>query len=124
MSVSPDYTNFVKERLEPLGPITHRRMFGGAGVYAQGYIIALLDDDELYFKTDDESRQTFVDAGCTPFTYQKKDGTVGVMTYFKAPEQVFDDPDEMIAWGRLALDASLRASKAKPKPQSTAKSKP
>ena len=55
-----------------------------------------------------EARSAFEEAGRKPFSYEKKDGTVGVMKYFSAPEEIFDDPDEMIRWGRLALDAALR----------------
>ena len=113
MSVSKDYLYMVKDALDPIGPISHKRMFGGVGVYAQGYIIALLVDDQLFFKTDSESRALFEAEGMEPFSYKKKDGTVGVMTYFSAPEIVFDDGDEMVKWGTVALEASLRAPKKK-----------
>ena len=113
MAVSKDYLYMVKDALDPIGPISHKRMFGGIGVYAQDYIIALLMDDQLFFKTDAETRPLFEAEGMEPFSYAKKDGTVGVMTYFSAPEIVFDDGDEMVKWGRIALDASLRAPKKK-----------
>lgn len=117
MAVSTDFRDFVKEGLEPIGPISHKRMFGGVGLYAQGFIIAILADDQLFFKTDDTSRPLFEAEGMKPFSYEKKDGTVGVMTYFAAPELVFDDKDEMVKWGQVALDTSMRAPK-KPKKKS------
>ena len=116
MAVSRDYRDFIKESLSGIGPISHKRMFGGAGIYAQGYIIAIIADDSLYFKTDDISRPIFEEAGSTPFTFEKKDGSVAVMSYFSAPEAVYDDPDEMVKWGQIALDTSIRAPKKPKKP--------
>ncbi len=40
---------------------------------------------------------------------------LGVMSYYIAPECIFDDPDDMTKWGREALGASLRAPSRKPK---------
>jgi DNA transformation protein len=117
MAVNSDFRDFVKESLAPIGPISHKRMFGGAGIYAQGYIIAIIGDDELYFKTDDISRPIFEAEGLSPFTFEKKDGSVAVMSYFSAPETVFDDPDEMVKWGQIALDTSMRAPQKPKKPK-------
>lgn len=117
MAVSKDYRDFIKESLSAIGPIGHKRMFGGAGIYAQGYIIAIIGDDELFFKTDEISKPLFEAAGSKPFTFTKKDGSSAVMSYFSAPEAVFDDPDEMAKWGQIALDTSMRAPKKPKKPK-------
>lgn len=44
--------DFIKDALRPLGTITVRRMFGGAGIYCDGIIFALLSDDAVYLKVD------------------------------------------------------------------------
>ena len=109
MATNKQFRDFVVEGLAPLGHVTSRNMFGGTGVYVDGAMMALLAYDELYFKTDDQNRAVFEDEGCEPFRYQKKDGQVAVMSYYKAPESVFDDPDEMVRWGRLGMEAAFRA---------------
>ena len=35
------------------------------------------------------------------------------MSYYEAPPEVFEDPSEMLAWGRKALEAALRSQKTK-----------
>ena len=50
-------------------------MFGGHGLYARGVMFGLLDDDELFLKTDALTRARFVDAGCRPWVYTRRDGT-------------------------------------------------
>jgi DNA transformation protein and related proteins len=37
------------------------------------------------------------------------------MNYRRAPDEVYDDAEEMRRWARLAIEASLRAPKKKPK---------
>ena len=53
MAVSPSFKEFVAEQLAPVGPIDIRRMFGGAGIFADGRMFALIVSDTLYFKTDE-----------------------------------------------------------------------
>ena len=52
-------------------------------------------------------------AGAARFTYAKADGAVGTMNYRHAPDDVYDDPDEMRRWARLALEAGLRGAAGK-----------
>ena len=74
MSLSPGFVEHVKDLLGGIGEISVRRMFGGAGVYCDGYIFAFLDEDVLYLKTDAAGRAAFEDEGMGPFTFESKDG--------------------------------------------------
>lgn len=110
------------EHLAPLGRITIRRMFGGAGVYCDGVIVALIADDALYLKVDDANRPDFEAEGMAPFSYDTKTGRTTITSYWRMPERLFDEADELVAWARKALQASLRAgsAKAQPKPRTRA----
>ncbi len=102
------------ELLAPLGRITAKRMFGGAGLYADGLIVGLEVQGRLYLKTDDISRQAFADAGGYPFVYDGK-GKPVALRYWTPPEDALDSPEAMRPWARLALDAALRSPAKKPK---------
>jgi DNA transformation protein len=108
MSVSDDYRDFVLEQLAPAGRVSARRMFGGVGLYLDGLFFALIDDDTLYFKTDDANRGRFQRAGSRPFCpfpgrpdYQ--------MGYWQVPAEVLEETDELKAWAREALAVALRS---------------
>lgn len=101
------------ELLAPIGRITARRMFGGAGLYADGLIVGLEIAGTLYLKTDDRTRPAFAEAGGQPFVYDGK-GQPVTMSYWTPPEEAMDSPDAMQPWARLALEAGLRAAQAKP----------
>ena len=103
-------TAYLEDLLRPLGTIRLRRMFGGSGIYADGLFFALVVDDQLYFKVDALSRAQFEAAGLEEWVYAK-DGKPVRMSYFRPPEDVYEDEDSLRRWGRLALDAALRARK-------------
>jgi DNA transformation protein len=115
MAVSNAFIEEAKALFAPFGDIRVRKMFGGAGVYCDDLFFALLDDGAIYLKTDAETRATFEARGLSPFSYETKDGAVGVMAYYGAPEEIFDDDDERRVWTMLALDAARRAAKFKKK---------
>jgi DNA transformation protein len=115
MAVSNAFIDEAKDLFSPFGEIRVRRMFGGAGVYCDDLFFALLDDGVVYLKADDASRKAFEVRGLSPFSYEGKDGKVGVMAYYNAPEEIFDDADALREWATRALDAAKRAAKFKKK---------
>ena len=116
MARNAEFIAFVADQLTPLGHVTARPMFSGAGIYCDGTIFALVIRDALYLKVDDINRADYEGAGSSPFTYEAKGRTVEIGSYWRAPEHLFDDPDEMLAWSRVALAAGRRAA-AKEKPK-------
>lgn len=115
MASSAGFLEFLKEQLAGLGPISVRRMFGGAGVYADGVMFALVSDDTLYFKADETTHADFEAEGMSAFNYATKDGRNTIMSYWHVPERLFDEPDEMLVWARKALATAKRAGAKKPR---------
>ena len=113
MAASEDFAAHVQELLSGLGAIRTRRMFGGAGVYAQDVMFGLIMGETLYLKVDDLSEGEFNAAGSEPFVFQFKDGTSGSLRYWRLPEEAADDAEAAERWARLGLDAALRAKKPK-----------
>jgi DNA transformation protein len=113
MASSAGFLAFLDEQLAGIGPVSIRRMFGGAGVFADGIMFALVSDDTLYFKVDETTRADFEAEGMGAFTYATKDGRNTLMSYWRAPERLFDEPDEMLAWARKALTIARSADARK-----------
>lgn len=105
--------DWVTEAMSPLGPVTHRRMMGGATLYCGGTIFAIVARDLLWFKADKESDAEWDALGCEKFTAQMGDRT-GTMNYRRAPDDVYDDADELRRLGELALAAGRRAPPKRP----------
>lgn len=50
-----EFVNYIINLLSPYGYIRVRSMFGGYSVYKYGVIVAIIVDDELYFKVNEQS---------------------------------------------------------------------
>ena len=109
-----EYVEYLKEIFEQFGPITVRKMFGGYGIYFSGLMFALVADDTLYLKTDEESSVFFKKKGLGQFEYNKKGRTVK-LSYYLAPEEIMEDRDQAAVWARRAFESALRAQGTKSK---------
>jgi DNA transformation protein and related proteins len=114
MAVSADFREMVLELLEPLGGVTHRKMFGGVGLRRHDLFFALIAEDTLYLKVDDANRADFEAAGCEPF---RPFGGDQPMSYWSVPLDALEDPDVLAHWAHKGLAAALRAKAPKPKKQ-------
>lgn len=109
MSVDSGLIDWVEEAMAPLGQVSFRRMMGGATLYLDGIVFAIVLDDALWFKSDVAADARWDAAGCARFTYQRKDGTTATMNYRHAPDDVLDDADALRQWAALAVEAGRRA---------------
>jgi len=98
--VAPDD---IRELFCVFGPVEVRRMFGGAGIYAEGRMFALVSEGVIYLKADAHNAPAFEREQLAPFTYATRTGRRGVMSYRRMPDRLYDDPDELAIWARAAL---------------------
>jgi len=110
----PETVAWCCELLGPLGAVRAKRMFGGHGFYVDEVFIAIVVGDDLFLKTDAESRPAFEAAGCRPFEYQSADGRRVALGYWSAPAEAMESPVQMLPWARQALASALRARASKP----------
>lgn len=101
MSVSKGFIDYVLDQLSKWGDVSVRRMFGGAGLYRDGKMFALIAGDVTYLKVDETNRDKFVAAGSTPFKPFPQKPTI--MSYYEVPAEVLEDPEELIEWAEESL---------------------
>jgi DNA transformation protein and related proteins len=124
MVASDSFAEFLKEQLAPLGRVTMRRMFGKTGVFCDGLMLGMVTDNTLYFRVDDCNRAAFQEAASfPPLNYRKKGSTID-LSFWRAPERLFDEPDELVTWARIALAAAGRVAAKRERAAPRRKSKP
>jgi DNA transformation protein len=111
MPVSGNYLQYALDLLKVLGPVSAKRMFGGAGLYLEGSFFALIADDALYFKVDDTNKADYLNAGTGPF---KPFGSYA-MSYYEVPADVLEDEEQLKEWALKAVTAARRSSSARRK---------
>jgi DNA transformation protein and related proteins len=103
---------FIRDLFAPFGPVAVRRMFSGAGIFAEGLMIGLIVRNVIYLKADDSSIADFQREGSAPFTYTRgrKSGRPSehALPYWRLPERLYDDPDELAVWAARAFAVAER----------------
>jgi DNA transformation protein len=116
MSIDQGLIDWISEALAPIGTVTQRRMMGGATLYLDGTVFAIISSgSELWFKADAVSDAIWDEADCPRFTYEMGEGRTGKMNYRRAPEDVYDDADAMRHWAEIAVEAGTRGPRKKGK---------
>lgn len=110
----------IADQLDTLAPIVVTRFFSGAGLTRHGIQFAFVIRGTLYFRTDADSRPAFEAMGAGPFTYGSSTGERSLPSYYEAPGDVLDDPDELNRWAARAWQAAVAAHKPKKKKAKTA----
>jgi DNA transformation protein len=110
MVASHSFAEFLREQLAPLGRITLRRMFGKTGVFCDGVMFGMVTDNMLYLRVDEQNREAFQEAASSPPLNYAKGGSTIDLSFWRAPERLFDEPDELVEWARVALAAARRVA--------------
>lgn len=108
MSYDSSLAEWVQEALAPIGHVSVRRMFGGAGLYLDGAIFALLAMDDLWFKSDALADAAWDAIAPERFSYAFPNGRTGTMNYRRAPSDAHDDEDALRRYALLAVEAGRR----------------
>jgi DNA transformation protein and related proteins len=105
--VDPD---FIRELFAVFGPVRLRRMFFGIGIFADGRMFGCAVGGLIHLKTDDMIVADFAVEQSGPFLYPTKGGMRTLRSYWRLPERLYDDPEELALWARRSLEAARRAA--------------
>ncbi|MGJ3233360.1 MAG: TfoX/Sxy family protein [Oceanicaulis sp.] len=111
MTVSAEFLDFARELFSGIGHVRSRAMFGGVSLYADDLIFAILAEDVVYLKVDDDLGAELEALGCEPLMFTPKSGEPKAMSYRRLPEEALDDEATARDWGRRALDVALKAKR-------------
>ena len=114
LSDDKEFTNYVVDLMQSIGPVNAKRMFGGYGLFLDDLMFALISNGLLYLKADIENKDSFINNNLTAFTYMKK-AKECKLAYYQAPEEVLEDSDIMHNWIQSSYAAALRAATKKSK---------
>jgi DNA transformation protein and related proteins len=106
----------IADLFAEFGPVSVRRMFGGAGIWADGTMFALIVDDVIYLKVDEVTIPDFEREHMGPFVYTTKNGSRSLRSYWRMPDRLYDDPDALADWARRSLAAAHRSTTAQRRP--------
>ncbi len=93
-----EFLDAIVPRLENLGQVTNKGMFGGYGLFQAGKMFALVTSGaELFLKVDDSNKARFSKA---------KSPQHGKMPYFRVPASVLKDDRKLIEWANTSVEVA------------------
>jgi len=106
---------FIRDLFQPFGAVTVRRMFGGAGLFADDVMFGLVSGGQIYLKADATTVTWFERECCGPFEYSTKHGKRALTSYWRLPDRLYDNADELAQWARHAVQAAHEVAASKPR---------
>ncbi len=102
MAVTPQFRDFVLEQLTGVSGLRPKRMFGSIGLYSDDAFFGLIDDDTLYFKTDESNIAPYRVRNMPRFMPfpQRPEAALG---YHQVPADIIEDGEELVAWARRSI---------------------
>jgi DNA transformation protein len=113
MARTSELCDYIVDRLAPLGAASYRFMFGGFGIYLDGLMIAIVADETLLLRADEENRGDYEARGIGPF--QPFAGKTHSMPFYLVPDDIFEDQDEFLVWADRSRAAAVRVQACKAK---------
>ena len=112
------FLTFVCDQLSELEALSPSEMFGGYGVYAGGVFFAIIYKGRLYFRTNEETRPRYLEAGMSSFQPKPHQG---LGNYLEVPVDVLEDGGELVAWALDAVRVGKTMAASKPPKRRAAK---
>ena len=108
------FVPLLVERMNQLGPIRSRAMFGGHGFWCGVTFFAIAFHGRLYFKVSDATRPDYEAANCEPFRLSRRQS---LSSYYEVPGEVLADTELLRLWARGAITAASREDTTNRRPK-------
>ena len=108
MASKQSTVDFLLDQLADAGAVSARKMFGDYGVFLGGKMIALICDDQLFFKPTDPGRKLF-DPVTEGIPYP------GAKPCLRVPEEAWDEREWLVSVALATFEALPMPKKKKPK---------
>ena len=102
------FVEFVCDQLDELPGVIHKPMFGGYGLYCGANFFGIVYRDHLYFKTNEISKQKYLDWDSQPFQPNAKQT---LKSYYEVPLDIAEDREKLLALAEEAVDVAIESTR-------------
>ena len=101
--VARDAAEQAASRMQTVGPVQIRGMFGGCGLFVAGIMFGLVDSEgTVFLRAGADNREVLEKAGAVPH---------GRMPYYSIPATVWEDSAKLAEWSQEAAQIARAAKK-------------
>jgi len=88
----------IASKLDPIGNITTKKMFGGHGVFHDGKMFGIVDSKgNAFFKASELNADAYLSKGSSKHSR---------MPYYSIPDAIYEDSVQFIQWANTSIDSS------------------
>lgn len=99
-----EFHNFIMtDVLSHIEGVASRAMFGGYGIYKDGYIFGLIADNVLLFKVDETNEGQYKKYGSQYFVYSGGNHKETRMPYMSVPDEILENKEEIEKWANQSV---------------------
>jgi DNA transformation protein len=106
-----EFTDYLTDVFSGFGHVNTKQMFGGHGLYHDGVMFGIVINELLYLKADASISRYFEMRELCQFEYMRRDKAIK-LSYYLAPEEIYDDFDEATIWARRSFEVAFRNKKS------------
>jgi DNA transformation protein len=107
-----EFLSHVVDRLEPIGQIKFRAMFGGHAFYYKGVIFGIVIYDRFFLKKGRRNKLNYTTESSDPLIFPGKKRPV-TLSYWSVPEHILEDDELLRRFVMDAYKASLEGGEKK-----------
>lgn len=104
MPLNSPYVKHALDAMTSVASVTSRRIFNGVGIYHLGVQFAIILQDKLYFRANEDSRCLFESNKMEAF--QPRCAEKVESYFFQLPDEVLHKPEELKYWMRISVEAA------------------
>ncbi|MTI30643.1 TfoX/Sxy family protein [Xanthovirga aplysinae] len=83
------------EKLISIAKISHKKMFGGYGIFCEGKMFGMVDSKgQAYLKVNESNKQQFENNGAHQHSK---------MPYYSIPKEIMNNQDDLIEWAKTSI---------------------
>jgi DNA transformation protein len=97
------FTAFVLEQLLGVGQVLCKPMFSSYGLYLNGNFFAIVNNGALYFKTNEQTKKSYLAYGMKPFAPSPDQV---LKNYYEVPADVVEDSVALHEWALMAAQVA------------------
>lgn len=100
-----EFIRFLLDQLSSISNLSSKKMFGEYCLFYRDRIVAIINKEyRIFVKTNDKTLPLFLAENAEQFSYLAK-GKLHKMHYWTIPELAVEEPEELIKWIRLGIQA-------------------
>lgn len=105
--MSSPFIMYILDCMSGIEGIEHKKMFGAFGLYKNGILFGIIEDERVFFKVDESSQSDYEEFDSKPLIFSADGSREGEeSSYYEVPLDILEDPKSLEEWVNKSVEIS------------------